>query len=207
MCKRIDECLGRVTDKLEGEQLDDTVLAFLSDHGCHFRTRNWEYKRSCHDASTRVPAVFSGPGFEAGGEFDGLFSLVDVAPTLLDSAGLAVPEHMQGRSLLATRRGAVDPRDGLLIQLSNSELGRALCTDRWKYSVHAPEGDPNAEPAADEYVERYLYDLNEDPAEQQNLVGKREYQAVASRLRARLQRRIASVEGARPEIEPSVLER
>jgi arylsulfatase A-like enzyme len=207
-CKRIDECLGRLIDALEAEEKrEETVVAFLSDHGCHFRTRNWEYKRSCHDASARVPAVFAGPGFDTDASFDGLFSLVDVAPTLLDAAGLPVPERMQGQSLLATRRGEVDPRSELLIQVSNSELGRAIRTDRWKYSVIAPDADPNAEPAADEYVERYLYDLDADPAERENLIGKREYQAVASQLRRRLLQRIESIEDEEPAIEPFVLER
>lgn len=62
MVKRLDEALGRLLDALESLSLtDNTILLFTSDHGCHFRTRNAEYKRSCHDASTRVPTALSGP--------------------------------------------------------------------------------------------------------------------------------------------------
>ena len=42
------------------------LVLFTSDHGSHFKTRNSEYKRSCHDSSIRVPTVFSGPGFAVG---------------------------------------------------------------------------------------------------------------------------------------------
>ncbi|MGI8687934.1 MAG: sulfatase-like hydrolase/transferase, partial [Thermomicrobiales bacterium] len=58
MVKRLDEALGRMLDALESLGLDDrTVVLFTSDHGCHFKTRNAEYKRSCHDSSIRIPAA------------------------------------------------------------------------------------------------------------------------------------------------------
>src|SRR5205085_11714901 len=67
MVKRLDEGLGRLLDALKSLELqDDTVLLFTSDHGCHFKTRNSEYKRSCHDSSIRVPTALQGPGFEGG---------------------------------------------------------------------------------------------------------------------------------------------
>ncbi|MCL5745628.1 MAG: sulfatase-like hydrolase/transferase, partial [Acidobacteria bacterium] len=103
---RIDECFGRVVKELADQKLDEsTILAFTTDHGCHFRTRNPEYKRSCHDASVRLPMVIRGPGFEAGRVVPELVSLVDLPPTLLDAAGLQVSPAMQGRSLMGLARG------------------------------------------------------------------------------------------------------
>ncbi|RDZ59715.1 arylsulfatase, partial [Haloferax sp. Atlit-12N] len=56
--ERIDECIGRLTDTLARTGVrDETIVAFTSDHGCHFRSRPGEYKRTCHDASVHVPAV------------------------------------------------------------------------------------------------------------------------------------------------------
>ena len=56
MVKKLDEALGRLLDALKGLKLaDDTIVLFSSDHGCHVKTRNAEYKRSCHDSSIRVP--------------------------------------------------------------------------------------------------------------------------------------------------------
>ena len=65
MIKRLDEALGRLVDALISlDMLDDTIILFTSDHGCHFKTRNAEYKRSCHDASVRVPTMFHGGPFK-----------------------------------------------------------------------------------------------------------------------------------------------
>lgn len=97
MVRRLDEALGRLLDARKSLGMtDNTIVLFTSDHGCHFKTRNDEYKRSCHDSSIRVPGAAVGPGFDGGGRVDRLISLVDVPPTLLDAAGLAVPPVMQG---------------------------------------------------------------------------------------------------------------
>lgn len=101
MVRRLDEALGRLMDALISLNLaEETIVLFTSDHGCHFKTRNGEYKRSCHDSSIRIPAAIWGPGFRGGGRITELVSLLDLPPTLLDAAGIGVPEAMQGRSLL-----------------------------------------------------------------------------------------------------------
>ena len=106
MVKRLDEALGRLLDALRSlNLLENTVVLFTSDHGCHFKTRNAEYKRSCHESSIRVPTALCGPGFDGGGQIDALVSLVDLPPTLLDAAGLPIPPAMQGRSILGLLRG------------------------------------------------------------------------------------------------------
>jgi arylsulfatase A-like enzyme len=208
ICKRIDECLGRLLGALERTgQAEDTIVLFTSDHGCHFWTRPGEYKRSAHESSIRVPAVLQGPGFDGGDTVEELVSLLDVPPTLLDAAGLDVPETMEGRSLVPLTDGEdVDWREEVFVQISESEIGRAIRTDRWKYAVAAPtvdgwEGGMD-DPASDLYVERYLYDLASDPNERINLVGRPEYQETLDELRGRLLERIAEVEDERPEIRP-----
>ena len=68
MVKRLDEALGRLLDALKSLDLEeDTIVLFTSDHGCHFKTRNAEYKRSCHESSIRVPTALQGPGLDGGG--------------------------------------------------------------------------------------------------------------------------------------------
>jgi choline-sulfatase len=201
MVKRVDEGFGRLHDALRSlGLLDDTVLAFTTDHGCHFKTRNGEYKRSAHDASIRIPLILDGPGFRSGGVRDDLASLVDVAPTLLDAAGLPVPEHMHGRSLL--RRSDPRPQE-VFVQISESQVGRAIRTRRWKYAVTAPDADGWDDAAAGEYVEDLLYDLEADPHELDNLVGRPEHAAVAAELRGRLLIRIAQAGEAMPVIRPA----
>lgn len=202
--RRVDECLGRLLDVLEETGVDgETVVLFTSDHGSHFRTRNAEYKRSCHEASTHVPAVLQGPGFDDGRDVRSLVSLLDVAPTLLDAAGIEPPDAMQGESICPVAAGDREGREVVFIQISESAVERALRTERWTYSAYAPDADPVEDPRSDTYVERYLYDRWADPHEAVNLIGRPDYREVADDLAKRLEGAIREYEGASVEIEPT----
>jgi len=203
MVKRLDEALGRLLDALRSlDLLEDTIVLFTSDHGCHFKTRNGEYKRSGHESSIRVPTALRGPGFDGGGQVRQLVSLVDLPPTLLDAAGLPVPDGMEGRSILPLLRGETAgwPEE-VFVQISESQVGRAVRTQRWKYGVSAPGRDGWREPAADRYVEEYLYDLQADPYELTNLIGLESHREVAGVMRGRLVRRMIEVGEGEPAIE------
>jgi arylsulfatase A-like enzyme len=203
--KRLDECLGRLLDALRSLDLvDETIVAVTSDHGSHFRTRNAEYKRSCHDGSLRVPLVLRGPRFDSGGTIRDLVSTVDLVPTLLEACGIEVPEAMQGRSFLPLLRGERGSwPDHVFAQLSDSLVGRVLRTHRWKYAVTAPDADPVSDVYADRYTETELYDLEADPHELDNLVGDVRFRQVADELRETLLTRIAAIEGHRPAVDPA----
>ena len=200
MVKRLDEAYGRLHDALKSLALDDTIVLFTSDHGCHFKTRNSEYKRSCHESSIRVPTVLTGPGFR-GGQLQELVSLIDLPPTLLDAAGLEIPAQMQGRSLMPLLRGGVaDWPAEVFVQISEAQVGRAVRTHRWKYGVDAPGEQGRDVAGADHYEEQYLYDLQADPYELNNLVGHESHREVAQVMRERLLRRMEEAGEARPHI-------
>ena len=201
MVKRLDEAYGRLHDALKSLALaDDTIVLFTSDHGCHFKTRNSEYKRSCHESSIRVPTVLTGPGFR-GGQLQELVSLIDLPPTLLDAAGLEIPAQMQGRSLMPLLRGGgADWPSEVFAQISEAQVGRAVRTHRWKYGVDAPGGQGRDVAGADLYEEQYLYDLQADPYELNNLVGHESHREVAQVMRERLLRRMEEAGEARPHI-------
>lgn len=146
------------------------MILCMSSHGCHFKTRNGEYKRSCHESSIRIPTAFSGGAFEGGGRLDGSISLLDFAPSLLDACAIPVPDVMQGRSILplmAPRRHADPAPDWpseTFVQISEAQIGRAVRTRRWKYGVDAPQSMQAhyLEPIGSgsmQYQEQYLYDL------------------------------------------------
>ena len=96
---RLDEAVGTILQTLSELELEEnTIVVFTSDHGCHFHTRNPWNKYSAHDSSIRVPLAVQGPGFNRSLVIRQLTSHVDFAPTLLDMAGIPVPETMQGHS-------------------------------------------------------------------------------------------------------------
>ena len=201
---RIDEAFGRLLEALESLGLrENTVVVFASDHGNHFKTRNDEYKRSPHESSIRVPIVLLGPGFEGGGRVEQLVSLLDLPPTLLDAAGLPALDEMQGRSVLPLLQGE---REGwpeeVLVQISESQVGRAIRTRRWKYCVVAPEADPKEDPSAERYVEDGLYDLKADPYELRNLAGLRSHTDVADTLKHHLIARMVEIGELHTIVEP-----
>lgn len=204
MVRRLDEAFGRIRDALKSLDLEDrTIVLFTSDHGCHFKTRNGEYKRSCHESSIRVPTLLAGPGFDGGGRVRELVSTVDLVPTLLEAAGVESPAVLHGRSVLPLLSGEREWPDHVLVQISESQVGRAIRTWRWKYSVSAPGKDGVEEPSAGAYAEEFLYDLRADPCELTNLVGLESHRAVADRLRSLLVGRIRGIEGRDASISPA----
>ena len=202
MVKRLDESLGRLQDALKSLNLtEDTIILYTSDHGCHFKTRNSEYKRSPHESSIRIPTAFTGPGFFGGHRIEEPVTTIDMVPTLLDAANIKIPSELEGHSVLSLLRGENSnwPKEAF-IQISESEVGRVIRTNQWKYVVIAPGIDGNLNSAADMYEETHLYDLESDPYELANLVGFESHRGIADKLKARLLNRIKEVEHSVPEI-------
>jgi len=200
-CHSLDTNVGRIIDELKRLGcFDNTLLIYTSDHGNHFRTRNSEYKRSCHDASIHIPLIMHGPGFTGGKVNNALVSLLDLPPTVLQAGGVAPPAYMAGYPLQALADGSAPAwRDAVFVQISEDHVGRALRTEKWKYSVWAPSEVPWSgcqNPGSDVYVEQCLYDLEEDPYERNNLVTLPEWTMVRQELATRLQRLI--VEAGEP---------
>jgi len=207
-CASLDRNLGRVREELARLGIaGETLVIYASDHGCHFRTRNSEYKRSCHEASLRVPLVACGPGFTGGRTVTELVSLIDVPPTLLAAGGIEKPATMKGRPLQELMAGqATDWPQEVFAQISESQVGRCIRTGRWKYSVYCPPelgGHGWRQAASDTYVEEYLYDLEADPHERKNLVADPQHREIRAELAERLKRRMVEAGEAVPAILPA----
>ncbi len=201
----LDHNLGRIRDELDRLGLaGDTLILLTSDHGSHFRTRNSEYKRSCHDACIRVPMIACGPGFPDGELIGEMVSLIDLPPTVLAAAGIEKPGSMRGRPLQQLVAGTPpDWPQEIFLQISESHVGRAIRTNRWKYSVRAPDANGWTDPDSDQYTEDFLYDLEADPHERKNLVADPDYGDVRRELRRRLVARMLAAGDAAPEILPA----
>lgn len=198
----LDENLGRLRTELHNLGIaDNTLIIYTSDHGSHFRTRNSEYKRSCHDGCARIPMVAYGPGFTGGKTVNELVSLIDIPPTILAAAGASVPDSFRGRPLQQLADGAADDwPDDVFLQISEDHCGRAIRTKRWKYSVRAPD-KTGADSSSDVYVEDFLYDLDADPHERNNLVADPAFAKIRDEMAARLKQRMASAGEDEPIIQ------
>ncbi|MEX0886314.1 MAG: sulfatase-like hydrolase/transferase [Phycisphaeraceae bacterium] len=199
-CWSIDQNVGRLREALKLHGLeDDTLIIYTSDHGCHFRTRNGEYKRSCHESSLRVPLILHGPGFRGGRVVDELVSLIDLPATVVSAGGASLP-RVAGRPLQPLAVGdARDWPDDVFVQISESQVGRAIRTHRWKYAVADPDASRD-QPGSARYVEQHLYDLDADPAELDNRVADPALADVRAELAARLKRRMAEAGEPEPTI-------
>jgi arylsulfatase len=170
MIMLIDDQLRRIVDVLRStDQLENTIIVYMSDHGELLGDHGLILK-GCRffEGLVRVPLIFSWPGrFASGLVSDGLVETVDVAPTLLDAAGLPVPESMQGRSLLPILQDSADPtrhKPHVISEYFDSVGGQPdrthgtmVCDGRWKSVVY--HGHAIGE----------LYDLVNDPGEFDNL--------------------------------------
>jgi len=165
----VDDGVGALLAALESTgRLDQTLVMFASDNGIFWSEHGLLSKRLAYEESIRSPLLVRYPRLiRAGTVVDQLALNIDVAPTLLELGGVAIPATMQGRSLLPLfRPGPVAAwRTSFLAEYFQESPGSAhpswyaVRTERWKY-IRYPDL-----PAADEF-----YDLAADPYEMKNLV-------------------------------------
>ena len=181
MIELIDDQVGRMLDALdETGQLENTVVIFMSDHG-EMLGDHGIYLKGPHfyDEAVRVPLVISWPNrFKAGLKSDALVELIDLVPTLLEAAGVDVPESVQGKSLLPILRGDADP----------STHRRAVYAEYYNAWTHKHSYGTMLRTAAEKIVVYHgidageLYDLDNDPHEFDNLWDDPARAAMKTRL-------------------------
>jgi len=132
---RGDRTVGRVLDVLDERGLaDHAIVVFLSDHGFPFPFG----KASLYPMSTHTPLIIRWPGvIEAGRtESERLVSSMDLMPTLLDIAGAAVPEGLDGLSLAPLLRGASQPTHDYLVTEYHYTPSRCILDGRYAYVIN-----------------------------------------------------------------------
>jgi len=195
MISFMDHWIGKTLDRLETlDLLEKTLIVFTSDHGHFLGQHGLVAKGPFHyEDVIRVPLLAAWPGVLPEGRTSGAIqSLVDLAPTFLEAAGLRVPVWMQGVGQLGAWREASSARDHAIVEMhQNRGLVhlRTLVTGRYKltlYRDHPEWGE--------------LFDLEEDPGEIRN----RYHDPEAKALRSRLAERWIQADLAR---EPTLTER
>lgn len=187
----IDDGVGEIYRALKEEGiLDKTMIIFIGDNGFFFGEHGLTEKRLAYEESIRAPFfVRYPPLIKAGSRSEVGVLNIDIAPTLLELAGIPVPSEMQGQDLLPVFQGGdlQDPRSALLFEFwpetdlpGQKSWWKAVRTDRWKY-VHYYK-----EPFYDE-----LYDLENDPYEMTNLIESPAHEDTLSHMKSELKRLMA----------------
>jgi arylsulfatase A-like enzyme len=154
-----DETFGRIRDALEeADLLDDGILAVTADHGDEFFEHGGKgHRQTLFREVLRVPLLLRAPGrLPAGRRIQALSRGIDLAPTLLDLAGLPGAEDCFGTSLRPVIAGSATghaPR-ALSELFSNGRIQRMVRTARWKFVDDMARN------------QRYFIDLQADPGEQ-----------------------------------------
>jgi N-acetylglucosamine-6-sulfatase len=172
MLLAVDESLGRIVAALEeAGTLDRTVVVVMSDHGYFYGEHALnEERRLAYEETARIPLIVRYPAVAAAGTTPReLVQTLDLAPTVLELAGVTDETPRHGRSLLPLLRGERPAwREAILMEYYSDtvfprirNMGyRAVRTDRYKYIRYLEL------PGMDE-----LYDLELDPYELDNLMG------------------------------------
>ena len=202
---RLDYNFGKLVRKLKELGIyEDTVLIYSSDHGCHFKTRNLEYKRSCHDSCIHTPMIIKGGGFNGGKLEKRLVSLIDIPPTLLSLAEIPIPSEYAGFDLTKQIENKSEARKCVFMQISESQCGRAIRTSDYMYSVRDLCPGGGFRPSSKVYFEDYLYDLKKDPNEKTNLVKSPEYAEIRQDLKYMLIDEMKAAGEEEPVILPAI---
>ncbi|HET8987396.1 MAG TPA: sulfatase [Humibacillus sp.] len=197
----VDDNVGRITDWLrERGELDDTIVIYSSDQGFFLGDHGWFDKRFMYEESIRMPFVLSYPRAVAAGHgLDRIVTNADIAPTLLEAAGVDVPERMQGRSFW---RDLTDPIAAQRDRDTEGFYYRYWMHDDRSHQVGAHYGyrthrhtliffynDGLGLPGCSDrrFAQEWeLYDLEADPQELVNVADDPAHAAVRDELEARM---------------------
>jgi N-acetylglucosamine-6-sulfatase len=190
MMLAVDEGLGRILDALEKtDELDDTLIIFTSENGYFYGEHGLTVERRLpYEESVRTPLLMRYPRLvEAGRRVNGLVVSIDLAPTVLDVAGVGIPTHVQGRSLRPLLSGETDAiHDAILMEYYSHENPfpwtakldyRIVRRGRYKY-IRWIRFEDEAE----------LYDLEADPFELTNRVAEPGMSPVVEELQNDMRR-------------------
>ena len=183
--KSLDDNVGRVLDYLkEKDMLDNTLVVYTSDQGFYMGEHGWFDKRFMYEESMHTPLIMHLPkGLDARGDITELVQNIDYGPTILDLAGISLPEDMHGISMLPLLKGE-----------HPVNWRKALYYHFYEYPAeHMVKRHYGVRPERYKLIHFYtdidvweLYDLKNDPAEMYNIYGQPGTEEVTAELKTTL---------------------
>jgi iduronate 2-sulfatase len=176
----IDAQVGLLMQTLEECGVaDDTIICFWGDHGWHLGEHGHWGKLTNYEDAARAPLIISAPGVAGGKRVTALTEFLDVYPTLCELAGLPIPSHAEGKSLVPLMRGEdVTLHEAALTQMShgrgkNGTMGWSIRTPRYRYIEWRAADFSADKPVFGNHAQATeLYDYATDPLERKNLADK-----------------------------------
>lgn len=178
----VDKLTGDVLDELQRLELaDNTIVVIWGDHGWHLGEHNFWGKHNTTHLATRVPLIVKIPGAKSG-KTRAIVESIDIFPTLCSLADVAIPNTVQGRSFATLLE---QPNQKFReVAYCRFGLGEAVITDGFTYTRY------------DGGKSEMMFDLEQDPAENVNVITKPEYAETASKMRRLLAERQAEAADA-----------
>jgi arylsulfatase A-like enzyme len=179
----LDRNIGRTLDYLDKNGLaDNTIVIYLSDQGFYMGEHGWFDKRFMYEESFRTPMLMRYPGkVKADTKTNAMVMNVDIAPTVLQAAGVAVPKDMQGQSFLP--------------QVSGKKRGgrKAMYYHYYENGEHSVSPHFGVSDGRYKLIRFYkrvesweLYDMKKDKGETSNVYGQKKYAKVTARMKKEL---------------------
>jgi arylsulfatase A-like enzyme len=182
----IDICMGKIIASLKEHGVDEnTLIIYTSDHGHFLGEHGFDGKWLLYEESAHIPMILYDPRNPVQAKTSSeLALLIDMAPTMLDLAGVNIPGDMQGKSLVPQTANPSAPlRDAFFMEHlyghgpqppTHIERSEGVRTRRWKYINYFEQDGPQAEE---------LYDLEKDPLEMHTLAQNPEYKQQLESLK------------------------
>ena len=180
----VDESIGQLLNYLEENKLlDNTVVFYMGDNGFSFGEHGLIDKRQAYEESMRVPLLAIGGGIKSPQKVNALIQNIDIAPPILELAGVKTPSNMQGQSFLPMLRGQQigQWRDMIFYEyfwerpFPQTPTMHAVRTDRYKFIRYHGIWDTNE-----------FYDLEQDPWEANNLIFSPAHQEIIGKMNTAL---------------------
>ena len=203
----IDRMIGELRLTLKKLNIhQNTILIFTSDHGLQYGEFGLGGKALCYDTCLRVPLIIYDPREQGAKRISNLVQSIDIAPTLLDFAGISIPKAMQGKSLLPLMRSEkINWRDAAFGEnLWSTEYGNPRCetirTSDFRYIRYFQNHNLNTNILSKSTAQAYkesltstilgepavyeeLYHTSIDPYESKNLINNIDYNNKVKELR------------------------
>ena len=164
----VDALVGRILFTLDELGLrDKTIIVLWGDHGWNLGEHNFWSKHNLLYTSKNVPLIISAPGYKKNVKTDGIAELIDIYPTLCELAGIDLPNHLEGKSVVPLMKNP--KQTGKKAAFTKWRNGASVTTTQFSYTQW-------------DHKQRMLFDLKKDPKENENVAENPDYKEKVKEL-------------------------